>query len=174
MTLSLVATAGSASANTYATLADSETYHESVVSTHISGWSAALDARKNEALVWATRILDKVCDWTGHKATTTQALRWPRLNVYDEENHAVDSTTIPQFLIDATSEFARYLVDADQTAAPSGQGIERVQAGSVEVVFDPSTGAASIPASVKMLLMGYVKEYRDPKAPSSTVELMRA
>ena len=128
MTLTLTATAGSASANTFITLADANSYHEARVNN--SDWTGATDANKNAALVWATRLLDDQ-PWYGQITATTQALRWPRTGCYDREGNALASTTIPAFLENATAELAMFLLAEDRTAGAGALSYETLSVGPV-------------------------------------------
>jgi hypothetical protein len=60
MALTLVATAGATTANTYLTLTDAETLALEYLPHTISGWSGATDASKNIALVQATKDIDSL------------------------------------------------------------------------------------------------------------------
>ena len=76
MALVLVATPSADDANTYATLAEAETYHETRL--HNDDWNSAASADKNKALAWATRLLDDLIDWFGSKTDVYQPLLFPR------------------------------------------------------------------------------------------------
>ncbi len=60
MALTLVATAGATTANTYVTLTDAETLILEYLPQITTGWSAATDASKNIALVQATKDIDSL------------------------------------------------------------------------------------------------------------------
>lgn len=131
MALILIHTAGDASANTYVSLADAESYFESRL--HKDAWDNAETADKNAALVWATRLLDSQMDWVGNVVTTTQALRWPRSGVVTEEGLNVDSSTIPQFLKNAVCEMALLLLSTDRTAENPMDKMSKIRVGPVEI-----------------------------------------
>lgn len=75
MPASITATVGSASANSYLTIAAADTIAETMLGT--LAWTTATTDQKTRALITATRGLDTL-DWIGDRATTTQALDWPR------------------------------------------------------------------------------------------------
>ena len=84
MAVTLDTTIGGASSNAYCTLAEAETYMEARL--HKADWTAAADATKNSAIVWATRLLDEGLEWDGTVYSEEQALRWPRTGVYTRES----------------------------------------------------------------------------------------
>lgn len=171
MALTLVATAGSASANSYATLAEGNAYHEAHV--YASVWNDATDASKEQALVMATRVLDRMYEWTGYTATETQRLLWPRTCIVYPSGWPVPSTVIPDQLKDAVIEFARQLIVADRTADSEieTQGITDLKAGPVSLSFKDTVTAKVIPDAVQYLIpcdWGFVRG-----AGIAQVELMR-
>lgn len=153
MALVLDNTAAGASANTYASLAEAETYFEKRY--HKTAWSAATDANKNIVLVEATRLLDQHYEWAGGKWTENQALRWPRVGVYDPDGYDVDHESIPQFLKDATAELALYILSSDVTAEDDTRGIKEMKAGSLELKLDKSDRSVEVPDSVNEILKFY-------------------
>ena len=143
MALTLTATAGHASANTYLTVTDANTYHEGHL--YASTWNDATLTQKEQALVWATRILDSQCLWVGVIASDTQALRWPRVSAYDRDGRLLANDTIPDAVEQATAELARHLITADRTAPESTErAVKRVKAGGVEVEFVNGTSPTAL------------------------------
>jgi len=63
MALVLNATPGAADANSYATVADADAYHEGHL--YASAWTSASNTTKEQALVMATRWLDAQVRWAG-------------------------------------------------------------------------------------------------------------
>lgn len=132
----LITTPAGASSNSYATLLEAEAYAE----THLyaSGWNAASDDAKEQALLMATRLLDGMQRaWTGTATTDTQALGWPRLGMLSRNGFAIASGEIPVALKNAQAEYARQLVGSDltETSDVVAQGITSVKAGPVAVSF---------------------------------------
>ena len=81
MAVTITATAGSASANSYLTLAAADALVEGMVaSTDVAKWTTGNDDTRNRALVTATQRLDRE-RFLGARATDTQALQWPRTGV---------------------------------------------------------------------------------------------
>lgn len=156
MALTLVATVGGANSNSYATVAEGDTYHESRLNA--SAWTAASSTNKAIALVMATRTLDTMYEWEGAPSyclTTDQALSWPRWAVLNKERDdyiAVD--VLPVQLKNATIELARQLLVADRTIEGDidAQGIKRLKAGSVDIEFSGKILLKPIPDAVQNMI----------------------
>ena len=153
MAIVIDATAAGASSNSYTTLADAETYFESRL--HKSDWTSASDADKNIAIVWATRLLDELIDWEGYIYTTTQALRWPRSGVTDSDGELLDKDTIPQFLVNAVSEYGMWLIDEDRTTDSDTAGFKKIKVDVITLEIDKYDKPAQIPPSVLNMLVPY-------------------
>lgn len=156
-TPTLIATAGAVNANSYATVAEADTYHDA----HLYGteWTDAETANKIVALIWATRLLDELCDWDGNKISRDQALRWPRSDVWDRDDYEIDNTTIPQFLKNATAELARHLLIKDrlQEMDENVAGLEMVKAGPVQVDFSSMDRIDALPPSVDQIVKDFIR-----------------
>lgn len=146
MPAALVATAGSASANTYVLQADATTYFGNQL--NVSAWTAAATGVKDQALLTATAILDRV-KWAGTKASSTQALAFPRTNCptreydagadvvasdfVDEANLYYSDSAIPDPIVRATCELALVLLNAG-TADPFAADVRRVKSKTIDVI----------------------------------------
>lgn len=117
MTLVLDNTVGGMSANSYATVAEADAYHEA--RGFNSEWTQATTADKTQSLVWATRLLDEQ-EFVGIATFRTAPLRWPRYGVVNRENMVVDPQVIPQFLKEATAEWAFKMLKEDRTDDEGG------------------------------------------------------
>ena len=149
------ATVAGDSSNSYATVAESDTYHGGHVN-HAT-WSAANASKQKEALVHATRLLDEWVDWSGSKISLSQALRWPRYGVYDKDSYLLGTDVIPTFLVNATSELARVLIEGDTTGTPDTLGFSKLKVGPLEVEVDTSDRDryGAIPKSVRVMIEPY-------------------
>lgn len=155
MAVTIVATPAAANANSYCTLAEANTYHES--HPYSSTWDAATDDEKNRALVTATRLLDEQYTWEGEAANDTQALQWPREAVLDHlQLSYIDEAVIPSRLKDATAEFARQVLAGNRMADSDveTQGISSFSAGSVSFSFreDVDASAYVTPVAVRNMI----------------------
>lgn len=154
MALTLNATAGSATANSYATVAEADAYHER--RRYADTWNESEAPARIQALVWATQLLDERFTWTGAISSQTQALSWPRVSAYDRNGRLLATDAIPQILKDATAELARLLLDSDRTAdAESDSGaITALEMGPMKVTY--ASGVVSsvdvIPSTVVAML----------------------
>ena len=91
MAVTLVATVGGATSNSYLTLAAAEALAE--YQLEMGGWGTATNANKEKALIAATGYLDELA-WIGSKTATTQALLWPRSDATCGD-HSYDDDVIP-------------------------------------------------------------------------------
>lgn len=152
-TPTLVATVGSASANSYTTVAESDTYHDARLSA--TDWSGAATATKTVSLIMATRIIDAMYDWNGWTVDDTQVLLWPRNGLTDfKERQFIQDTEIPQQLKDAVSELARQLIVEDRTLDSdiSKLKISNLTAGPVTLGFREGVEPKVIPDAVYWLI----------------------
>ena len=151
--MTIIATPGATNANSYATLAEADTFH--VERLHNAEWTAASDATKEAALLWATKLLDVNMWWDGIQTTNTQALDWPRSGVIDKEGYSVDSDEIPDQLKDAQSEFAFLLIKSDRATASDPCGIRNFKSGSLSTEFDKTDRPSVVPDSA----LEYIQEF---------------
>ena len=70
----------------------------------VSEWTALTQAKKEQALIRATDFIDSIYQWYGKKATSEQALRFPRVNLTDYEGMLVIGipTCLKQAVCDAS------------------------------------------------------------------------
>jgi hypothetical protein len=135
MAVVIDATVGGASSNSYATLADAEAYMEGRLNASL--WDAATDDNKNRALVEATRELE-VLAWEGQRASSTQALSWPRdyvTNPDDPDGDDYASTVLPVRVTDACMELAFQFLNAgttDVAALDTSDGVIRKKVDVLE------------------------------------------
>jgi hypothetical protein len=155
MACAIQATAGHAAANSYATVAEGTTYHESHL--YASAWENASADEQCRALVMATRMMDTWFDWHGTPAASGQGLLWPRDGAYGKDGYELASDEIPAGIRDATIEWARQLLAADRTAdsETETQGIKALKAGSVMLQFRDGVAAKPIPDAVLVMASHY-------------------
>ena len=157
MAATIIATAGAVDANAYCTLITGNAYHSEKRIHSQALWEALSNDLRNRAIIWATSLLDDQISWSGTKATTTQLLRWPRNNVYDQDGQSVSGSIIPVFLEDATAEYAYHLSVEDRTEETNRDliGFKYMKIGDLSLVVDPYTGKPVIPPSVWTLINPY-------------------
>jgi len=102
----IVATAGASNANSYLSEAGANAIAETMVGT--LAWSTATSDNKARALITATNGLETLA-WTGTRATTTQALSWPRTDAACGDKAPADDD-IPREIELATFDLANALL----------------------------------------------------------------
>lgn len=173
MALVLVATPGAANANSYATAAEGDSYHEGHL--YSSSWTAATLGTKETALVMATRLLDRNIVWKGVRTNDVQALEWPRQGMVARNLYTfIDNSVVPPEIKEVTSELARLLIQGDRTAelGQYAQGLKAFSAGPVSFTFrDGEIKLEVMPDSViKLIPALWVESF--PRKPS-TLQLSR-
>ena len=74
---------GRVDANSYASAADGDAYHDGHL--YATAWTGATTGNKERALVFATRLIDSLFQFGGGRAKTEQALQWPRVQCPDPD-----------------------------------------------------------------------------------------
>lgn len=146
--------AGLVDANSYASAADGDAYHDGHL--YASAWTGATLADQEKALVMATRLIDGQYQFAGLKTSSTQALQWPRMSCLDpdgEDDLPVDA--VPKAVQDATCELARELLVVDRTAAPAGEGLKYYNDGAVQTGYDKKDTRPVISHIAQALLAKY-------------------
>ena len=144
MAATIHATLKGDSSNSYATLADANSYFET--SPDDSTWSNKTDDQKNRALISATRWIDSL-NFYGDRCDQGQALKWPRNN-YHVDDVELACTAIPKDIKYAQYELSRAL--ANETDAITGNKgtdgtYEEVKIGDMEVKYNTdSQGVGTI------------------------------
>jgi hypothetical protein len=150
--MALDATPNGTTSDSYVSVLDADAFH----ATHLYAldWTAATGANKEKALKMATRILDEKIDWSGSRATTTQALAWGRTGI-SSDGIAVSSSIVPQAIKNATAEFAKHLLSGDTTGNADGKGLTSLSVGSISLTFDKTDTAGVMPSIVQEMLRGW-------------------
>ncbi|RLD57844.1 MAG: hypothetical protein DRI97_04425 [Bacteroidetes bacterium] len=148
---------GLTNSNGYVSLDDADIYHE--MRLHVSDWTGASDDDKEAAIMWASRLLDILVNWDGSKVSSTQAMRWPRTSVVDTDGYSIASTEIPQFLADATAEYARTLISEDVTAVNALAGFKKMKVDVIELEVDKMDRSGALPENVWNFVKYYGSKY---------------
>ena len=160
---------GKVDANSYADVADGDAYHDGHL--YATAWTAATQANKEKALVMATRLIDAEFRFQGVKASTTQALQWPREECRDPDGaDYLDSDVVPPAVVNATCELARELLIKDRTAAPAGEGLKYSNVGSTQTGYD-KTDTPPVISRVAQAMLAKLGSLL--KAKSGAVNLVR-
>lgn len=143
----LVSTLGSASANSYQSVAKATDYFANTLFD--AAWTALTADTKAQALITATTWLETL-SYTGERVDSAQALSWPR-TATSAAGITNDGTTIPKEVLVAQAELALALAstptaltgDLGTTSTPGA--IKRQKLDTLEVEYYapaiPDTGA---------------------------------
>lgn len=154
MAATIVATAGSASANSYVLLTEANAYFDERL--QVANWTAASDDDKNRALIQATRWLDRF-DFMGERSTTAQALEWPRIGAYTKDGYEYDTDSVPTFIKHTACELALKAMNddagsSDPLASTGLEGFDRAKVGPIEVEVNHSRKAGALPDPIKDMI----------------------
>ncbi len=144
MAATINATIKSETANSYVTLAEANSYFETVPDS--STWTNKTDDQKNRSLIAATRWIDTLVFY-GDRCDEDQALKFPRTN-YQVDRVELSCSTIPNNIKYAQYELARAL--ANDTGAITGTtgtegNFSEVKIGDMQVKYNTdSQGVGSI------------------------------
>ena len=155
MALVIIADVGGSTSNSYVTLIESNNYFDARL--HVDNWTSATDDSKNRALVMATRRIEQETFY-GDRATTTQRLKFPRVNIGYLDGIFLDGI-IPEMLKEATYELAIHLLGTDMSQPSVDTGnISEAKVGSISVKYaidrsdNISTSYDELPPFVESLL----------------------
>jgi len=148
MAITIVATVGGASSNSFVLLTEFETYLDSRLNATTE--DALSDDLKNRALAEATRYLS-VLNWCGYRVDGTQLLSWPRQWALDPDSPVQDyyaTTVIPQRVKDGTMELALQFLQAGTTDVAALDPTRNVKRKKVDVLeteyFEPDQSAQGL------------------------------
>ena len=162
---------GKVDANSYASAADSDAYHDGHL--YATAWTGATTPNKEKALVMATRLIDGEYQFNGFKHSDAQALQWPRERCPDPDRSGggivagvlsgrfggdayVPSDLVPPAVLRATCELARELIIADRTTTPPGEGVTLVRAADQsETIYNKRDKRPVISMIAQSLLCKY-------------------
>jgi hypothetical protein len=139
MAVTIVATVGGASSNSFVLLTEMTTYMEGRLNS--SSFDDASTDDQNRALVEATRWLSAL-SWLGYRTDAVQALSWPRQWAHDPDSPTqdyYDSDVVPQRVKDATMELAFQFLKAgttDVAGLDAAAGIKRKKIDVIETEYD--------------------------------------
>lgn len=119
MAIVIVATAGSATANSYGTVAAVD--ETALATAWAATWAALTTADKNARAVMATRALDGMAfpGWPT-RTVEAQALQWPRTRVYRPDGTMWDDDVLPAPIVAAWAHLTAYYSSFASTSDPFG------------------------------------------------------
>lgn len=164
--MALVSDPSLAGFNAFCSVAEADAYHATRL--HNSTWTGAITATKEAAIIWATRNFDSL-EWKGFRTVINQAHEFPRNMLFIDggeygygsdalyNTFMFDSTTIPQFLKEATAEAAMWLIANDTTKNTGTEGIKRIKVDVIELEVDKTTKPSWMDDSVRNMIWRYMK-----------------
>ena len=172
MAISIVATVGSATANSYVTLTEAQAFIDGLTeSDDVTAWGSSTEDQKNRALFSSTQRIDRE-KFLGARVADTQALEWPRSGVRKPDTYTnlyglsfpnglvADyylDTEIPDRVKHAQIVLAVYLNNNKDGMGLSGlEDFAAVNIGNINVTprFYGAVGIDRIPPIVDHYLMG--------------------
>lgn len=128
MAVTIDPSVGGASSNSFVTLAEAQAYMDGRLNE--SAWESATADSQNRALVEATRDIS-VLTWKGTRASSTQALSWPRWFVLNPDLPWAGvtyyaSTVIPDRVKNATCELALQYIKAGTTDVAAQDPLQNI------------------------------------------------
>jgi len=149
----LDATVGGPSANSYATVAEADTYVDERMDT--ADWDGASADDKARALIMASRRIDQE-SFEGVKADIDpedQALEWPREGADGPDGHVFDHNELPERLKQAAYELALVIVGDSSFLDDTGlESFSEVSVGPLSVTPRHQQKGGELPETVKRLL----------------------
>lgn len=127
MAVTVDASVGGASANSYLTVADADAIADLRLGTLAWEGATVTTDDKGRALIAATAYLDQL-SWIGAKASTAQALLWPRSDV-ECGDKVYASNVIPSEVKAGTFDLANALLATPALLTPSPSGFNELIPG---------------------------------------------
>jgi len=155
MAITLDATVGGASSNSYVTIARSNAIAETL--PHMGEWLTSAEINKSQLLLHATRLIDRHFLPNGAKVNDAQALLWPQSGLsYASTGTAIPENIIPEFVELATVEWAWELQENPYPNSDIADGLKTLNTPSYRMEFTGS-GQKRVPEVVADLLSPYVR-----------------
>lgn len=127
---------GLATAESFVSVADADTYHSARGN---SAWADGTTAEKEEALRRASTFLSNSYPWAGYPVNArTQLLAWPRYDVVDQDGNPVASDEVPREVVNATYEVALRELATPGSMNPDvtlADKVKREKVGPLEVEY---------------------------------------
>lgn len=167
MTVTVDTTVGGASANSYVSAAEADTYVGNYVldDDRRGEWLNYPADTKARLLLLACRNIDGYMAWSGEKASKEQALEWPRESASDSHGYSIDSDIIPQCLKDAQVEAALWLKDNSGKVPQSNYSkFDSIKVGSISINYNQTSGGPAqqyLPDNV-LALLSTIGEFETP------------
>jgi hypothetical protein len=173
MAITLIATVGGSTSNTYQTLADAQAIIDGLIEdADVTAWATATTDAKNRALYTAAQRLDRE-RYLGARSTDTQSMQWPRTGVRKPDTYIntyavgfpfrittdyFTDTEIPTQIKQAQAVLAVFLNNNTDSLGLSGlEDYNSVTIGPISVTMNassPQAGADKVPPMMERYLTG--------------------
>lgn len=152
--MALVVETGTASATSesFSSVADALAYF---TARDNAVWLALTTAQQEVALRKATDYMEAVYSqrWAGTRTTSTQALSWPRYNVF-VNGYVTSSSAVPRVVVNACSELA-LRASVGELLSDSTQQKTRTKVDVIEVEYDKYSPASTQYLAITAMLAPY-------------------
>ncbi len=141
--MTLDSTIGGAAANSYASVSEADAYFATRL--YADSWTDAGTSEKEQALITTTQEIESYYH-PGTRVSTTQALQWPRYNVYFD-GLILSSETIPTLLKYAQYEGSIYLLANTSVLEVSElRMFDNLKVGSIDITPHHPVSTPRLPA----------------------------
>ena len=143
---------GSNTSESFCSVADALAYFTARGNTV---WLALTTAQQEVALRKSTDYMEAVYSqrWAGTRTTSTQALSWPRYNVF-VNGYVTSSSAVPKMVISACAELA-LRASAGELLSDSTQQKTRTKVDVIEVEYDKYSPASTQYLAITAMLQPY-------------------
>lgn len=154
MSLIVETGAGSATSESYASVADAD---ERMAARGNDTWTPLTTAEKEEALRRATDYMTAAFRerWQGYRQHITQALDWPRIGVKVDAYHYINPDTVPVEIVNACIDLA-FRAAAGDLAPDLTRGVLREKVGPIETDYDRGSPQYTRFRAIEMMLSPYL------------------
>lgn len=156
-------------ANSYVDVGYADSYFSA---RNITAWTEKTDEEKEVLLIKATDYIDNVFEWYGKKEFSEQALRFPRVNLFDYEGEKVKG--IPKSLKDAVCETVNILLgDTELYKTENENGfVTSEKIGQLSFTYDVSQKIknSTLYESINFRLRGMYKDSNKKRVISANIK----
>ena len=146
--MTIDSTIGGENANSYVTESEADDYFENRL--HSGLWADF--EQKEQALITATKLLERYVCWNCVRKNLTQSLTFPAYNAYDNQGRLISNSVIPVQVKEATFELAYSILEEDRTLENDLAGISNIKVGSLSISAVSSDRKDVIPPTVYQIL----------------------
>lgn len=165
---------GSATAESFCSVADADTYH---AARGVTLWATLTTAEKEQALRRATDFMGQTyrLRWSGYRKTDTQALDWPRYNAPKPDSTVgrfmayYSDSIVPVEVRNACAELA-FRAASGELAADVGQAVTERTVGPITTKYAAGSVAVKRYVAVDRLLAPLLADGGN----SSSVRMVRS